>query len=262
MKVYIKMRNTFLKISVIIFILSIISIVLLKNEIIGNLLLGIMASTIIISIQSHLSSQVEESKVLIDKLKVIRDSCVTMNALTSSSIDLYILDYEKRFIEYKNELNRLFQKKNELANIGDIRKKLKKELNPIIDKISDLELDLYFILSRFEIQSDKMKVLYYIEFFKIVKQFNFSEIGLEISRIGWKLDPVDFYKKEFSEKMNHEKEKLEHNTSIEIYDKTLEEKNKIDYEALKEKFERERYMTQMLYANDDKKKSNRKGLRK
>ena len=70
MKLYIETRNKFFKISIIILLISLITILKFRINELGYFLLGIFASTLIIAIQSNMSAKVEESKLLIDILKL------------------------------------------------------------------------------------------------------------------------------------------------------------------------------------------------
>ena len=64
MRFYIEKRNTFFKISILILIVSLILILKFNLETFGYFLLGIFASTTIISIECNMSAKVEEGKLL------------------------------------------------------------------------------------------------------------------------------------------------------------------------------------------------------
>ena len=95
MKLYIETRNKFFKISIIILLISLITILKFRINELGYFLLGIFASTLIIAIQSNMSAKVEESKLLIDILKKMRDLCYNFDKFNTFSVDFFALDFEK-----------------------------------------------------------------------------------------------------------------------------------------------------------------------
>lgn len=86
MKLYIETRNKFFKISIIILLISLITILKFRINELGYFLLGIFASTLIIAIQSNMSAKVEESKLLIDILKKMRDLCYNFDKFNTFSV--------------------------------------------------------------------------------------------------------------------------------------------------------------------------------
>ena len=91
-----------------------------------------------------------------------------------------------------------------------------------------------------------MKIIYFMEFYKILKKFDFKELRKMILGLGWKVDSREFYRDDFKESKESIIKKMEYDTSIEIYNKKLELSNLIEYEALKNKFEK--YMAKSLFA--------------
>lgn len=238
MKLYLKARNKFFKLSVLLLIIALVLILKFNLLTFGNFLLGLFASTIIITIQYNLSSKVEESKLLINALKEARNLCFKFEEFNTFSVDYFAIDFEDRFKEFKNRLEYLFKLNQDLGNNTDLSKKTKKELKKINEKISKLELDLYFIFKNFNHQTTKLKIIYFMEFYKILKDFNFEELQNMISDLGWKIDSQEFYKSDFNKERKQKIKELEYITSIQVYNKKLEENNSIEYKSLKGKFER------------------------
>lgn len=238
MKLYIKTKRKFLIISIFILLASLVSIFVFEKQVIGNFLLGIFASTIIIAFQADMASKVEESKLLIKSLRQIRDLCYEFEDFNTFSVDFFSLNFENKFKNFKNILNQLFSINSELGNLSDLNKKTEDELRNINEKILKLEMDLHFIFKEFDNQNKKMKIIYFIEFYKIIKEFNFNDLKHTVSSLGWKIDSNEFYKDDYIEKKKVTIDNMEYDTSIQVYNKTIESKNKIEYQALKNEFEK------------------------
>lgn len=237
MKLYLKTRNNFFKISILILIIAIVVIFKFDNEVLGNFLLGIFASTLIITIQYDLSSKVEESKLLICKLKRISDMCFDFRDFNTFSVDFFALDFEEKFCKYRDKINEIFNLNDELGNIKDLNKKTKNNLKIINMKIFKLEKDLYFILKNFENQNNKMKIVYFMEFYAILKDFNFDELKSMVIELACKIDFEEYRAHDYDTEKNRKLKYLEYETSIHVYNKQLEIKHSIEYKALKKKFE-------------------------
>lgn len=238
MKFYIKKRNVFFRISILILIISLILILKFNLETLGYFLLGIFASTMIISIECDMSAKVEEGKLLVDKLKKIRDSCYDFDDFNTFSVDFFALDFEEKYKEFKNKLEYIFDLNDNLGSINYLNKKTQESLDKIVVKILKLETDLHFIFENFEKQNNKMKIIYFMEFYKILKKFNFDELLNMVSKLGWKIDPKEFYRDDFKEKKENIIQDMEYDTSIQVYNKKLELNNTIEYKALGSKFEK------------------------
>ena len=155
MKLYIETRNKFFKISIIILLISLITILKFRINELGYFLLGIFASTLIIAIQSNMSAKVEESKLLIDILKKMRDLCYNFDKFNTFSVDFFALDFEKSFLEYKEKIETIFNLNSKLGNVSDLNNKTMKRLKPINERLIKLQLDLHFIFKEFEINQIK-----------------------------------------------------------------------------------------------------------
>jgi len=237
MKLYIKMKNLFLFLSILILLLSTLFLFKFKNEPFGYFLLGFFSTTMIITIQSIISAKVEESRLLIDKLKEIRDMCFDFREFNVFSVDHFACYFEEEYLKYKERLNRIFKLNDEIGNISYLNKKTRKQLKQINEELSQLQLDLHFIFQEFENQTVKMKIIYFMEFYKIVKDFNFRRFKDLISSLGVGIDYREFYRSDYEEEMNNRITNLEYGTSILVYNKTIEQKNALEYDALKNSFE-------------------------
>jgi len=238
MKLYIETRNKFFKISIIILLISLITILKFRINELGYFLLGIFASTLIIAIQSSMSAKVEESKLLIDILKKMRDLCYNFDKFNTFSVDFFALDFEKSFLEYKEKIETIFNLNSKLGNVSDLNNKTMKRLKPINERLIKLQLDLHFIFKEFENQSNKMKIIYFMEFYKIIKEFNFEKFQKSISTLGWEIDSREFYKSDFDDDINNKIKNLEYETSMPVYNKRIEQNNAVEYKALKSEFEK------------------------
>lgn len=238
MKLYIETRNKFFKISIIILLISLITILKFRINELGYFLLGIFASTLIIAIQSNMSAKVEESKLLIDILKKMRDLCYNFDKFNTFSVDFFALDFEKSFLEYKEKIETIFNLNSKLGNVSDLNNKTMKRLKPINERLIKLQLDLHFIFKEFENQSNKMKIIYFMEFYKIIKEFNFEKFQKSISTLGWEIDSREFYKSDFDDDINNKIKNLEYETSMLVYNKRIEQNNAVEYKALKSEFEK------------------------
>lgn len=238
MKLYIETRNKFFKISIIILLISLITILKFRINELGYFLLGIFASTLIIAIQSNMSAKVEESKLLIDILKKMRDLCFNFDEFNTFSVDFFALDFEKSFLEHKEKIETIFNLNSKLGNVSDLNNKTMKRLKPINERLIKLQLDLHFIFKEFENQSNKMKIIYFMEFYKIIKEFNFEKFQKSISTLGWEIDSKEFYKSDFDDDINNKIKNLEYETSMPVYNKRIEQNNAVEYKALKSKFEK------------------------
>lgn len=238
MKLYIETRNKFFKISIIILLISLITILKFRINELGYFLLGIFASTLIIAIQSNMSAKVEESKLLIDILKKMRDLCYDFYKFNTFSVDFFALDFEKSFLEYKEKIETIFNLNSKLGNVSDLNNKTMNRLKPINERLTKLQLDLHFIFKEFGNQSNKMKIIYFMEFYKIIKEFNFKKFQKSISTLGWQIDSREFYKSDFADDINDKITNLEYETSMPIYNKRIEQNNAVEYKALKSKFEK------------------------
>lgn len=238
MKLYIETRNKFFKISIIILLISLITILKFRINELGYFLLGIFASTLIIAIQSNMSAKVEESKLLIDILKKMRDLCYNFDKFNTFSVDFFALDFEKSFLEYKEKIETIFNLNSKLGNVSDLNNKTMKRLKPINERLIKLQLDLHFIFKEFENQSNEMKIIYFMEFYKIIKEFNFEKFQKSISTLGWEIDSREFYKSDFDDDINNKIKNLEYETSMPVYNKRIEQNNAVEYKALKSEFEK------------------------
>ena len=247
MKLYIETRNKFFKISIIILLISLITILKFRINELGYFLLGIFASTLIIAIQSNMSAKVEESKLLIDILKKMRDLCYNFDKFNTFSVDFFALDFEKSFLEYKEKIETIFNLNSKLGNVSDLNNKTMKRLKPINERLIKLQLDLHFIFKEFENQSNKMKIIYFMEFYKIIKEFNFYEkfilvgdINVRIKRINYLLD-LSLNEEQLGftiNDINNKIKNLEYETSMPVYNKRIEQNNAVEYKALKSEFEK------------------------
>lgn len=238
MKLYIETRNKFLKISVIVLLISLVVILKYKINELGYFLLGIFASTLIIAIQANMSAKVEESKLLTDKLKRMRDLCYGFDEFNTFSLEFFSIDYEEAFYKNKKQLEELFRTNSEIGNILNLNKNTKQQIQKINDKTFELQSKLHIIFQKYESASKKMKILYFMEFYKIIKDFNFKELLTLIIDLGWELDSKEFYSKNYSENIEKKLRELEYKTSLAIYNKKVEENNAIEYKSLRKKFER------------------------
>lgn len=238
MKLYMKMRNRFFIISVLLLVLSLFCFLKLKNETFGCFLLGLFASTVIITIQSNMSAQVEECKLLIDKLKDMRDICIKLDFFCSWSIDFYLMNFTKEFYECKKDLEMLFKLNIELCSVENLKSKTKSEIDKIKQEVLELQLNLYFVLNNFENVSTKIKELYFIELYKILKEFDFKNLSTLINNLGYRLDSKDFFENDFQKIVERKIQNLKAETSLSIYNKSLEKNNAIEYKALKDRFEK------------------------
>lgn len=53
-----------------------------------------------------------------------------------------------------------------------------------------------------------------MEFYKILKKFDFNELSNMVSILGWKLDSREFYRDDFKEKKEAIIQNMEYDTSI------------------------------------------------
>ena len=238
MRFYIEKRNTFFKISILILIVSLILILKFNLETFGYFLLGIFASTTIISIECNMSAKVEEGKLLIDKLKKIREKCYDFDKFDVFSVDFFALDFEEDYNVFKKKLEYIFDLNDSLGNICYLNKKTQKSLDKIVTKILNLETNLHFIFENFDKQNNKMKIIYFMEFYKILKNFDFRELQKMVIDLGWYLDSKEFYRDDFKKNKETIIQNMKYDTSIEIYNKKIELNNSIEYKALKNKFEK------------------------
>lgn len=238
MKVYLKTKNIFFRLSLMILTVALVLIFKFKLVTFGNFLLGVFASTIIITIQYYLTAKVEESKLLINILKDARDLCFEFGEFDTFSIDYFAVDFESNFKVFKNKIECLFKINRELGSNANLSIKTKKKIREINERISKLELDLHFIFKNFDNQTNKMKIIYFMEFYKILKDFDFEELKDAISDLGWKVDSQEFYRSDFEEERLQKIKDLEYKTSLQVYNKKLEENNLLEYKALKSKFEK------------------------
>ena len=77
-----------------------------------------------------------------------------------------------------------------------------------------------------------------MEFYKIIKEFNFEKFQKSISTLGWEIDSREFYKSDFDDDINNKIKNLEYETSMPVYNKRIEQNNAVEYKALKSKFEK------------------------
>lgn len=73
---------------------------------------------------------------------------------------------------------------------------------------------MHFIFENFEKQNNKMRIIYFMEFYKILKKFDFNELSNMVSILGWKLDSREFYRDDFKEKKEALIQNMEYDTSI------------------------------------------------
>lgn len=116
MKFYLEKRNVFLKISIFILIVSLILILVFNFETFGYFLLGIFASTMIITIECNMSAKVEEGKHLIDKLKKLGDELYEFYEFESFSLDHFSVNFEDKYNKFKNKLEYIFSLNDSLGN--------------------------------------------------------------------------------------------------------------------------------------------------
>ena len=236
MKLYIKTRNIFLTISIILLVISFYFIFFTGNETFGFFLLGTFASTLIIAVQSAVSVKVEESKQLIDKLKKILDYSISFAYFEHLSLDSLAMDFEETFEECKEKLELLFKANSEIANISDLKSKTKKKIDIINEKITKLQLDVHIIITNFELSNLKTKELYFIELYNILKDFDFKNLEMQIIEFGFDLDSQEFSKSDYKEIIDRKIKEYEMSVSISIYNQKLETKNRDEYKALKNDF--------------------------
>lgn len=237
MKLYLKTRNKFLVLSIIFLICSALTIFVIKNESLGYFLLGTCISTIIITIQSSMAAKVEESRLLIEKLRKMYDLCFGFDKFYSFSVEIFDVDFEEEFYIYKNKLAELFNINHEVASISNLKETTKQKLDEITNKITDLQLDLHFIFKKFDELSGKYRIIYFMEFYKIIHNFNIEELQNQICELGWAIDSNEFFNDDYNKKLKRRIKNLEYSTSIEIYNKKIEKNNEIEYKSLKHNFE-------------------------
>lgn len=238
MKIYIETRNKFFRISIIVLLISLIIIFKFKIIELGYFLLGIFSSTLIITIQSDMSAKVEESKILIGKLKKMRDLCFGFDEFYTFSVEYFSVNFVETFQKHKKQIEELFKINNEIGNISDLNNNTKQKIKKINDKIFQLQSNLYLIFKNFDSATKKMKIIYFMEFYKIIKEFNFEKLQDIIIDLGWELDSKEFYKKDYSENIERKMREIEYNTSLAVYNNKVEQNNTIEYKTLKKEFER------------------------
>ncbi len=237
MKLYIKMRNVFFFASIILLLGSLWALLKIKIDGLGYFLLGLFASTLIIAIQSAMSAQVEEGKLLVGKLKQLRDLCFDFTIFNNLSIEHYSYDFENTFNAYMKDLKKIFELIDELGNISDLNGKNKAKLQKITGEFAELRLNLHFIFTKFDEQTDEMKIIYFMEFYKIIKEFNFDAKSAAIFSLGYDIDSEEFCRSKFSEKITKKIRDYEYRESIDVYNEKLSQTHQVEYKALKKKFD-------------------------
>ena len=131
-------------------------------------------------------------------------------------------------------------KKNEQNDFSCFFCKSKQSLYAITSEINELifqlQLNLDIIFKEYDKQKDKMRAMYFIEFYKIVSGFDFIELKKMISIVGIDIDSTEFYKGDYKEMIDSKLLEHEVETSISVYNETVVENNSIEYKALKDNF--------------------------
>lgn len=240
MKLYMKTRNKFFKISIFILLIAVALIFIFHLNTLGYFLLGIFASTLIITLQYDIAADVEESEILTDKLKEISSSLHSVKFMSEQSLEGYAkyYGYEESFKEYRTDLEKIFTLRNEIASLKYLETDTKKAVDFIIDSINELESKLYIILEKFDESNEKVKIIYFIETYKIINESNIPFLVDKIFDLGYEIGYDEFYQNNFIHERQRNLEDLKRATSISVYNKKIEEKNSIEYSTLKDDFKR------------------------
>lgn len=233
MKLYVKTKSKFYRISFLLLILSLLFIFIFKNYELGYLLLGILASTLIIAKQADMAAEVEEGKLLVSNLKEMCDLSSSLKSFTSAPVDFYAYELEGTFYKYKEKLEKLFSINMEICSITDLNADTKEQINKIAERISRLQIDLHIIIKNFKSATKKVKILYYIEFYNIIKEFDFKDLRNMFFEFGLNLDSKEFYDNNYSRDQEIKLLEYDLSVSVPMYDSKLEQKYGSEYKALR-----------------------------
>ena len=168
----------------------------------------------------------------------MRDLCFGFDKFYSFSVEIFSVNFVEEFQRYKTQIEELFRLNNEIGNISDLKSNTKQKIKKINDKIYELQSNTYLIFKNFDSATKKMKILYFMEFYKIIKEFNFEKLQDLIIDLGWELDSKEFYNKDYSENIERKMREIDYNTSLAVYNNKVEQNNAVEYKILKKEFER------------------------
>ena len=181
--------------------------------------------------------KVEEGKAIINKLKQIRNACIKCKVFGSSNIDYRIKNYKNEYNMIKKDYCDLFDNADKLASITDLDHGVKNKINDICDQIFELEAELIFIFKNYDNQEEKYKQLYFLKIHKISNEYDFDKLSEKVWNLGYNIDKNEFFRNDWIIKVKDNKYKKKFQ-SIKIYNATLDEELKIEYNAYKDDFKK------------------------
>lgn len=244
-KIYKKSINIFLTLSILLIIVAIICFCQKWNTI-GNFVLGLFASTLVVTIQSSINYKIELSKEIIPYVKEIRKSAINLASTSHSPFNRFILFYKDIVYETKNECENLINNISILNDMDTLKANIKEEVSKLYKEIIDFYDKVYLILLYFEDSDEKQKRYLYIELMKQISECNYEKIHDYCFNIAVKTDYDAFINvSSFKENEEHFRE-LKFKIPKELFINKIIDKNSVEYMTYKVDFERNEKLNKSL----------------
>lgn len=236
MKIYRKSEKIFLILSIIIIILVFICFYLRLN-LFANFLLGLLASTSIVTLQSKINYKIEMSKNMIPYIKKINEIILHLSYKKDSLVNYYIFGYNEEVRDLNNNINDLLYNVNVLKDMTSLKKQVKKDIDLLYDKVMEVVDKTCLIFKYYEEVNTIERRYLYIELVKTLADFDFELMRDYSFNLACRIDFEEYISKssfECTEKIL--KNKIYKNPKS-LFMNTIIAKNKLEYDTFKDKFE-------------------------
>lgn len=255
MKIYKKSENVFLILSIIIIILVLVCFYK-KLNLAANFLLGLLASTLIVTLQSKINYKIETSKSMIPFIKKINEIIIHLSCKKDFLTNYYINGYNEEVKNLNNDISDLLYNLNVLNDLSSLKKGVKKNVSLLYEEVMRLVDGTSLIFEYYKDAKIVEKRYLYIELVKTLSNFDFELMHKYCVDLAYKIDFEEYISKSsFESTKNYLKEKVRKNPKTLFINKILD-KNRVEYDTFKDQFELdEKYNIVFEKANKTKIKS-------
>lgn len=250
MKIYRKSAKIFFVLTIIFLIIALLCFYKEFNSI-ANFLLGLVASTSVIVLQSEISYKIEISKNIMPHIKKI-DEIINHLSHRYSLSRFVFYNYYEEIIDVRNNIDDLFYNLNILKDMDSIKKKIKIDINLLYDDVLKLVDETYLIFKYFDEVDNVKKGYLYIELVKTLSSFDFKSLREYCFSLARKIDFNEYISRSSFEDSKVFLQKKVIENPKELYINRIISKNKIEYETYEKEFERQENFKKYLEDNIEK----------
>ncbi len=236
MKIYKKSKEIFLIISILTLLLA-FGCLYYKLSALGNFMLGLFASAVIVYIQSYINYKIELSRILIPILKEIDSAIFELQYFYSDSLESKIHFYPSDFYELKDNFEKLGTAICTLSDTNYLDKKMQKLVQNLSEETKRLTKEIFLIFKYYDRVDKTEKKCLFIELYNKLKKFNFITFEKNLNQLADRVNFKEYLTRSSFEKYKNFTNDIEMEESKSIYMAYIKEHTLIEYKALEKKFD-------------------------